>query len=49
MVEHGLSGIKPEMPELRGYDEVNIVTAGNNRGECPPEGDLILRIGPVSR
>lgn len=20
----------------------------DNRGECPPEGDLILRIGPVS-
>ncbi len=32
MVEHGPSGIELGMPELRGYDEVNIVTAGDNLG-----------------
>ena len=32
MVEHGPSGIELGMPELRGYDEVNVVTAGDNLG-----------------
>ena len=32
MIEHGPSGIDLDMPDLRGYDEVNVVTAGDNLG-----------------
>ncbi len=32
MIEHGPSGIELGMPDLRGYDEVNVVTAGDNLG-----------------
>ena len=32
MIEHGPSGIELDMPDLRGYDEVNVVTAGDNLG-----------------
>ena len=32
MIEHGPSGIELDMPNLRGYDEVNVVTAGDNLG-----------------
>ena len=32
LIEHGPSGIELGMPDLRGYDEVNVVTAGDNLG-----------------
>ncbi|MDE2936241.1 MAG: PQQ-dependent sugar dehydrogenase [Chloroflexota bacterium] len=32
MVEHGPSGIELGRPDLRGFDEVNVVTAGDNLG-----------------
>lgn len=32
MVDHGPSGIELDMPDLRGFDEVNVVTAGDNLG-----------------
>ena len=32
MIEHGPSVIDLDMPDLRGHDEVNVVTAGDNLG-----------------
>ena len=32
LIEHGPSGFELGMPDLRGYDEVNVVTAGDNLG-----------------
>ncbi|MDE0228214.1 MAG: PQQ-dependent sugar dehydrogenase [Spirochaetaceae bacterium] len=32
LIEHGPSGIELGRPDLRGYDEVNVVTAGDNLG-----------------
>ncbi len=32
MVDHGPSGFELDMPDLAGYDELNVVTAGDNLG-----------------
>ena len=32
VVDHGPSGLELDMPELRGFDEVNVVQAGDNLG-----------------
>ena len=46
MVDHGPSGLELDMPSLRGFDEVNVVKAGDNLGwprvwGCDQEAGLI--------
>lgn len=46
MVDHGPSGLEFDMPSLRGFDELNIVTAGDNLGwprvwGCDEEPELV--------
>ncbi|MEM7091517.1 MAG: PQQ-dependent sugar dehydrogenase [Actinomycetota bacterium] len=46
MVDHGPSGLELDMPDLRGFDEINVVRAGQNLGwprvwGCDQEPDLV--------
>ena len=46
MVDHGPSGLELDMPELRGFDEINVVQAGENLGwprvwGCDEADDLV--------
>ena len=49
MVDHGPSGLELDMPSLRGFDEVNVVKAGDNLGwprvwGCEQEEGLVSPI-----
>ena len=49
MVDHGPSGLELDMPSLRGFDEVNVVKAGDNLGwprvwGCDQEEGLVSPI-----
>jgi glucose/arabinose dehydrogenase len=49
MVDHGPSGLELDLPDLRGFDEVNVVRAGDNLGwprvwGCDQAGGLVAPV-----